>query len=75
MKRIKKRFAFLTALAALFAVLIVAAYADSPDSSDDMSLTFIPEIQLTVYVDGAWDSTRSDTYAFGDYVLLTAPRR
>lgn len=73
MKRIKKRFAFLTALVALLAMLTVTAYAGSPDSSDDMSLVFIPETQLTVYVDGSWDSTRSDTYAFGDYVLLTTP--
>ena len=73
MKRIKKRFAFLTALVALLAMLTVTAYAGSPDSSNDMSLVFIPETQLTVYVDGSWDSTRSDTYAFGDYVLLTTP--
>ncbi|MCR5793581.1 MAG: InlB B-repeat-containing protein [Lachnospiraceae bacterium] len=73
MKRRIKHFTWLTALVTMFAMLTVITYAVSLDSKDDMSLVFTPETQLTVYVDGTWDSTRSDTYAFGDYVLLSAP--
>ena len=78
MKKSIKHFSFLAVLVAMFALVAVAVYAAGSDESAqsnnlDMSLVFSPETELTVYVDGAWDSTRSDTYGFGDNVSLTAP--
>ena len=73
MKKIKY-FALLTALAALFAVMSVAAFAADPETDPfDMSLVFSPETQLVVYVDGAWSADLSDTYGYGETVMLSAP--
>ena len=76
MKRTIKHISLLTALVALFALLTVTAYADEPAApapSIDMSYVFTPQIQLTVYVDGEWSPALSNTYGFGDTVILKAP--
>ena len=76
MKRTIKHISLLTALVALFALLSVAAYAVDPAEpapSIDMSYVFTPQIQLTVYVDGEWSPTLSNTYGFGDKATITAP--
>ncbi|MBR3562139.1 MAG: hypothetical protein IKN81_11555, partial [Oscillospiraceae bacterium] len=74
MKKIMKYFALLTALAALFAVVSVTAFADEPEKDPvNMALTFSPEIQLVVYADGEWSDALSDTYGYGESVTLTAP--
>ena len=75
MKRTIKHISLLTALVALFALLTVAAYADESAPSIDMSYVFTPQIQLTVYVDGTWDSTQSDVFGFGDTAAITAPEK
>ena len=78
MKRTIKHISLLTALVALFALLTVAAYADTPaaqDTSIDMSYVFTPQIQLTVYVDGEWSPALSNIYGFGDTAAITAPEK
>ena len=72
MKRLHKFFALLTALAVMLAALGVAAYAVEPDPVD-MSLTFSPETQLVVYVDGEWSAALSGVHGYGETVTLTAP--
>lgn len=75
MKRTIKHISLLTALVALLALLTVAAVAEEPATpapSIDMSYVFTPQIQLTVYVDGEWDSTQSDVFGFGDTAAITA---
>lgn len=74
MKKIMKYFALLTALAALFALMSVAAFADEPEKDPvNMALTFSPEIQLVVYADGEWNAERSGVYGYGESVTLSAP--
>ena len=74
MKKSIKYFALLTVLAALFALMSVAAYADSEEKDPfNMSIVFSPEAQLVVYVDGEWSDALSDTYGYGESVTLTAP--
>lgn len=74
MKKSIKYFALLTVLAALFALMSVAAYADSVEKDPfNMSIVFSPEAQLVVYVDGEWSDALSDTYGCGESVTLTAP--
>ncbi|MBR1473183.1 MAG: S-layer homology domain-containing protein [Paludibacteraceae bacterium] len=75
MKKIIKYFALLTAIAALFAVMSVAAFADEPEviQAPDLSLVFSPETQLVVYIDGEWSDALSDTYGYGESVTLAAP--
>lgn len=78
MKRTIKHISLLTALVALLALLTVAAVAEEPVTpapSIDMSYVFTPQIQLTVYVDGEWDSTQSDVFGFGDTAAITAPEK
>ena len=72
MKKIRKYFALLTALATLFTLMPVAAIAAETDPLD-LSLVFSPEAQLVVYADGEWDTERSGVYGAGEYVTLTAP--
>lgn len=72
MKRMIKRFSFLTVLIALFTALTVTAYASEADPFDK-SLVFAPETQLAVYVDGEWSPALTDTYGFGDTATLNAP--
>ena len=74
MKKYMKFFALLTAIAALFAALSVGAYADEPENDPfNMALTFSPETQLVVYIDGEWSDALSDTYGYGESVTLAAP--
>ena len=74
MKKYMKFFALLTAIAALFAALSVGAYADEPENDPlNMALTFSPETQLVVYIDGEWSDVLSDTYGYGESVTLAAP--
>ena len=74
MKKSIKYFALLTVLAALFALMSVAAYADSVEKDPfNMSIVFSPEAQLVVYVDGEWSDALSDTYGCGESVSLAAP--
>jgi len=74
MKKIMKYFALLTALAALFALMSVAAFADEPEKDPvNMALTFSPEIQLVVYADGEWNAERSGVYGYGESVTVSAP--
>ena len=71
MKRIIKKFSFLTILVALVAVFSVTAYADEPNF--DMSLVLAPETRLVVYVDGECSAELSDSYGFGETAELKAP--
>ena len=74
MKKLIKYLALLTAIAALFAVVSVAAFADEPETDPfNMALTFSPETQLVVYIDGEWSDALSDTYGYGESVTLAAP--
>ena len=73
MKKIRKYFALLTALATLFSILSVAAYALPAQQAPDLSVVFSPEAQLVAYADGEWDTERSGVYGAGEYVTLTAP--
>ncbi len=73
MKRFLKYFALLTVLAVMFASLAVTAYADETPVEPDLSFVFLPETQLTVYVDGEWSSALSGTYGYGETVTLAAP--
>ena len=74
-RRIIRYFSFLTALVALFAVVVFTAYADeaAPGNDLDLSRVFASETQLVVYVDGAWSDTLSGSYGVGDTATINAP--
>ena len=73
MKRIIKKFSFLTILVAMVAVFSVTAYADEPNF--DMSLVLASETQLDVYVDGQWNAELSESYGFGDTATIKADEK
>ena len=44
-----------------------------PAEQVDMSSIMAPQTQLTVYVDGKYEASLSDTYGYGETISLTAP--
>ena len=46
---------------------------NTAENDVDMRFVAAPEAQLTVYVDGEWSATLSDSYGFGDKATVTAP--
>ena len=44
-----------------------------PAEQVDMSSIMAPQTQLTVYVDGEYNASLSDTYGYGETISLTAP--
>ncbi|MBR6251324.1 MAG: InlB B-repeat-containing protein, partial [Bacteroidales bacterium] len=46
---------------------------ESEEGKLDMSLVFVPETQLNVYVDGEWSADLSGSYGFGDKATISAP--
>ncbi|MBP5420495.1 MAG: hypothetical protein J6Y72_11875 [Bacteroidales bacterium] len=46
---------------------------ETAESGVDMSLVFVPETQLNVYVDGEWSADLSGSYGFGDKATISAP--
>ena len=74
MNRMRRFLTSLTVVATLLSALSASVWAvPLPSDGFNFGMTFAPETQLVVYVDGEWNTELSGVYGYGETVQLTVP--